>query len=259
MNRTMALISLAAAFALQGCGVSMTGNISHDRAVQSHVHQVVPLARNGAVEVHNVSGDVRISTWNRPSVGVDAVIYGATAQDVGNTEVDVHRDGDTVVIRTQYPHGGGFGQSSGASVDYRVRLPSTAAVNVANVDGTIAVAGVANTVNAANVSGDVTVTGSGGDLKLATTSGDIDARAASVLGNGRIDIASVSGTLHLHVPRSTSASVSAASISGDFTSDFPLQSNKGTIGVKAAGTLGSGGATIKLASVSGSIELQATK
>ncbi|HEY8296678.1 MAG TPA: DUF4097 family beta strand repeat-containing protein [Candidatus Baltobacteraceae bacterium] len=254
MNSIAPVAVASLTLALLGCS-SLANEISHDRSVQSHVHRVLALPATGNLNVKNVAGSVNVVAWNAPRAQVDAVVYGRSIDEIRNTAVDVHLDGDSLVVETTYPHDG----ASGASVDYTIHVPAGAGVRVANVAGDIAVDGTHAAVEVADTSGNVVVRNVDGDLKIATTAGNADASVLDIAAGGRVSVSTVSGSVRLHVPRSTSARVTAGSVAGSFSSDFPVRSKRDFVGVSASGTLGSGAATIHIETVSGSIALLASK
>jgi DUF4097 and DUF4098 domain-containing protein YvlB len=67
----------------------------------------------------------------------------------------------------------------------------------------------------------------------------------------------VNGSVSIALPSSTNARVKASTVHGDIHSDLPLKVDKPQYGPGASmdSTLGSGGATIELESVNGSIYL----
>ncbi|MGZ3498361.1 MAG: DUF4097 family beta strand repeat-containing protein [Vulcanimicrobiaceae bacterium] len=260
MKRAALALAVLATMFLTDCAGSFAGSISRDRTVQVQTHQSIAIAPTGSVHVQNVSGTINIIGWNQPRMQLDAVTYGATKLDVDKTHIRVHQDGDMLDVKTDYDRNGIFSpSSSGASVDYTLHVPNGAAVSVGNVQGDVDVNGISNAVTLADVSGNIRATNIDGDAKISTTSGDIDAGVLHVGGTRRVDVASVSGSVRLHVPRSSSAQLTAASISGDFTNDFGISPEHRTVGIAAKGTLGSGDGRIHVATVSGSIAVLAQK
>ena len=260
MKRAVLALALFSTMVLTGCVGSMAGNISHDRTVQVPTHKSIAIGPTGTVHVENISGTIDVIGWNQPRVQLDANTYGATREDVDSTQILIDQDGESLNVRTKYLHNGLFVSSAhGASVDYTLHVPRGASVSIQNVQGNIDVNDITSSVTLVDVAGDIRATDISGDAKMSTTAGNIDAGVQNVAGTRRVDIASVSGSIRLHVPRTTSAEVTAASISGDFTNDFGISPQQRTVGIAAKGTLGSGDARIHMATVSGSIALLAQK
>ena len=86
--------------------------------------------------------------------------------------------------------------------------------------------------------------------------GDVKASLSNA-GKFRVKLNVVNGTIALSLPASTSARLKASTVRGDIHSDLPVQVEKSKYapGATVDSTLGSGGATIELDSVNGSIYL----
>jgi DUF4097 and DUF4098 domain-containing protein YvlB len=65
----------------------------------------------------------------------------------------------------------------------------------------------------------------------------------------------VNGAINLGLPASPNAEVSASTVNGGISTDFPLQVKGKFVGHQLDGTLGSGGTHIELSNVNGSIRL----
>lgn len=108
--------------------------------------------------------------------------------------------------------------------------------------GRIKVGQVAGSLTANSLSGDVRCDAAGGSIAIATTSGAIQAAAAKNV--ERISLASTSGRVNLEVPRSSSFSFSARTMSGKLSAPFseklsrPLSDNgliQGVVGEAVSG------------------------
>jgi DUF4097 and DUF4098 domain-containing protein YvlB len=108
-------------------------------------------------------------------------------------------------------------------------------------------------VEARTVNGGVTVV-TGGRARGATVNGSVDVTM------GRADhdmkFETVNGQIVVRLPEGTNANVRAATVNGDIQTDFPL-TVQGRFGRRSLeGTLGSGGRTLELSTVNGSIHLR---
>jgi DUF4097 and DUF4098 domain-containing protein YvlB len=122
--------------------------------------------------------------------------------------------------------------------------------------GRIKVGQVAGSLAANSLSGDVRCDAAGGSIAITTTSGAIQAATAKNV--ERISLASTSGRINLEVPRSSSFSFSARTMSGKLSAPFsekltrPLSDEKLIQGV--VGEAGSGG-SIGIKTTSGAIKV----
>jgi len=69
----------------------------------------------------------------------------------------------------------------------------------------------------------------------------------------------VNGSLTVSLPESASTEVKARTVNGDISTDFPLTVRGRMVGRKLDGTLGSGGRSLSLETVNGSIALRKGK
>jgi Putative adhesin len=151
-----------------------------------------------------------------------------------------------------------------------------AKVSAKSVSGDLTLDGVAGSVDAKTVSGDLEARGLDGDLVFNSVSGDLTL-AGGMLGrldaktvSGRvtadielrdgagIKVATVSGDVAVRLPGCCSARVDLRSTSGRVRSGFDaMDSAAGTRPAVVTGTLGSGSASITVASMTGDISLLA--
>lgn len=73
--------------------------------------------------------------------------------------------------------------------------------------------------------------------------------------SGVIELESTNGKVNVALPSDTKASINASTVRGDIINDFGLHASNGLTGSEMRGKLGDGGATIKLTSLNGAIEI----
>ena len=108
------------------------------------------------------------------------------------------------------------------------------------------------------MSGDIYVSTS--DLADAVTvSGSIDVAMGRADWRGDLDFRTVSGDITISFPASLETDVEFESLSGDMDSDFPItitSRRNRWIGGKISGTIGEGGRSLSLKTVSGDVRLR---
>jgi len=256
MKRTITVLTCG--LFLAGCNVDFGngGNITSSRNVHQAVRQSFATSANPSVSVDNVAGDITVTGWSQPRVRIDVDKYGENQSDLANSEIVIDHSSDDVSIKTQYARSGPQ-RRRGGQVYYTLHVPQGAQLKIRNVSGAESVSGVAGKLDAETVSGKITADSLTSDTNAQTTSGRISLTFVKAPQNGSIKAETVSGRVTLTVPANISATVDAGSVSGDFSSDFPsVRPEKRDVGSKASGTIGSGGTTIKLGTVSGGIELR---
>src|SRR5207248_10366217 len=65
-------------------------------------HHTYSLAPNGELSLGNVNGGVKISTWDRSEVQVEAVKYARTEERLANIEIEVDSRPDELHIKTRF-------------------------------------------------------------------------------------------------------------------------------------------------------------
>jgi DUF4097 and DUF4098 domain-containing protein YvlB len=181
---------------------------------RAEFHETYDLNPGGTVSVGNVSGYIRVTSWDENRVRVDAVKRARRSEDLSLVEIQVNARPDRVEIRTSYPR---F-RSSNVSVDYDVKVPRSAVINSLNsTSGEITVIGPVARLSARSTSGGVTAQNIHGDANLSTTSGQIaaervDGALTIITTSGELQISDVSAQLNA---RSTSGSIRAFRVKDD--------------------------------------------
>jgi hypothetical protein len=180
-------------------------------------------------------------------------------------------------------------------VDYDVHVPFDTELDLRAVSATVGVAGTRGAYKVRSVSGRIDVKDVKGDADLGSVSGDIEAtgilgrvHVEEVSGNARLagevnalhaktvsgdvelaaplragssyDARSVSGNLNLRIPRSTAATISVRGVSPTVHSELTgtvIRNHSGPGHREWEGQLGSGGASVRLQTVSGNLYLRA--
>ncbi len=147
-----------------------------------------------------------------------------------------------------------------------------------SVNGTVEVSGASKRVHVEAVNGDVTLKGVGGRIEASTVNGRLRFEGGAlerasfetvsgpllVVGElhpqARVELQTVSGTIELALPAATQARFEASSFSGEIknelSADQPSRRSKFTGERELSFTLGNGGATVDLQSLSGQILLR---
>lgn len=137
------------------------------------VEETFAIAPEGTVQVQNEFGEIRIETWDDPSVGLSvAILVGAQNQAdavaVANEITPlVEQTDDRISVRTHYPDPGVYGTVP-AEVNYIVRVPRGVHVMTTNTFGDTIVTGVTGTL---------VIDSRFGHVDLADIGGTVQARA----------------------------------------------------------------------------------
>lgn len=166
---------IAAAAALLGAGASA--------AAAQQVNQSVAADPTGTVEVHAVSGQIRVTGWTRNQVQVTGQLSGA------GERVEVEDEGGNVVVRVVYPRGH---SSSNRDLRLDVRVPVRNDVEVNTVSADAVAEGLEGDLEVHSVSGAIRIANNRSrEIGADTKSGTVDVIADA----DRVEANSVSGSV----------------------------------------------------------------
>ncbi len=222
--------------------------------------QIYSLNLNGKVKASNISGDIKVNTWESPQVRLVAIKTADNAERLKEIELKIESTADSFSVKVKYPNhekngDGNWKEYGRMEVEYELTVPRTAVLEkISSVSGDISINGSENQTNASTVSGDVNGSGLGGTAKLSSVSGTVEADFGSVAAGSDIRLNSVSGAVNLKLPSYAGAVVKASTVSGKISNDFGLAVDEGKyVGSSMNGTFGDGSVSVKLSTVSGRI------
>ena len=222
--------------------------------VTQEFHKTVPLSADGRVSLSNINGDVEITGWNKNEVQIDAVKTARDQQRLDEARIDVNAGSSSVKIETHYPSH--LFNNNPASVHYTLHVPQNARLDKIDlVNGSLTVQQLSGDIEANLVNGKVRASDLAGTADLATVNGSVEANYTALNNVREIKLKSVNGAVNLLLPQSPNADVSASTVNGSISTDFPLTVKGHWVGKNMSGTLGSGGVHIELENVNGSIHV----
>jgi len=228
--------------------------------LREEFHQTYPLDKQGKVQLENVNGDVRIVTWDREEITVEAIKRGKKQQHLDEVKIEVDAKADHIRLKTKYPDSKlRRDKDNSVTVDYVLTVPKQSRLERINtVNGGIEIAMVRGDVEASSVNGNVTADGLAGQVELSTVNGSVKAAFAQL--KKSVSLKSVNGSVTVALPPETNAKVSAHTLTGGINSDFALQAKKHfPIGQNLDGKLGEGGPAVNLSTVNGAIRIDRSK
>jgi DUF4097 and DUF4098 domain-containing protein YvlB len=200
---------------------SAQGKVKHEEKFE----KTESLARDGKVEIRNISGDVEVMTWDRGDVKIDALkISKASSLEkakeyASKVKIVVSREDGILKVETKYPKPSIKGMS--VSVDYKVMIPSQAAIGAKSVSGNVSLENVGGKAVAETKSGDVTVKGAENGANAETVSGNVLAEDVKngvycKTASGDVDAKNITGNADLNC---VSGDVTGENIRGDVEAD----------------------------------------
>jgi len=222
--------------------------------LREEFHQTYPLSKQGTVSLDNVNGNVRIVTWDRDEIQVDAIKRAKKQEHLDRMKIEVDAKADRIRIKSKQSSSRSDRDNT-ASVDYTLTVPKQSRLDkISTVNGAVEITNVSGDVEAGSVNGPVMATGLVGEVELSTVNGSLKAGFAEL--KRPASLKSVNGSVTAVVPANTSADVSANTVNGGIENDFSLTATKHfPVGRSLDGKLGEGGSKLRISTVNGGIHL----
>jgi hypothetical protein len=141
------------------------------------------------------------------------------------------------------------------AVRFTVYLPRGVKIDVSTVNGEVIIDCASAPVVANTLNGKILVHTSVGPVTASTVNGSIEASMDALTG-GDIELGTVNGAVTAVLPAKLNAVVDASTVNGRVETDFPLEIAGKLSPRHLRGTIGSGGMTLKLNTVNGSVMLR---
>lgn len=217
------------------------------------------------LEIKGIIGGI---TASRSATGIALVtatkIGGADSPSTVEIEVVDHDEGVTLCavypdVSGQPPNecGPGTGgnlnnHGNDVEVSFTVTVPTGVEFVGGTVTGSVQATGLRSDAFVSSVTGSVSVSTTG-IAEASSVTGSVDASLGATDWGRDLTFATVTGGVDVEIPAASNAQVDASVVTGTVTSDFPLtQASPG----RFEGTIGTGGPTLTLSTVTGSVRLR---
>jgi hypothetical protein len=140
------------------------------------------------------------------------------------------------------------------AVRFTVHLPKGVPIEASTVNGGLDIDGVSAPVEATTVNGRIAVNTSKGPVQATTVNGSIEANMQDLI-EGDVRLTTVNGSVTAGLPLQINANIDAETVNGRVETDFPVKIVGKISPRHLRGTIGTGGRTLKLVTVNGSITL----
>lgn len=233
------------------------------------VSKTLPLAAGESVRVETYKGTVKVTTWDKAEVAVDARIEADDscgslkdmARWVDQTRVVIEKRHGGVSITSDYDAiehvSGWFGScTSRPFVRYTIHMPKDAPLRIKDYKSDLIVKDLAADLDVNTYKGHLDVTGLSGGLKIETYKGEVNAGIVRLAGDVRAE--TYKGSIVLHLPGAAGFELSAESGRGSLNVEFPAETGRGSHrrGLVAKGAVNGGGPRVSLRTDKGSLALR---
>lgn len=236
--------------------------VASAETAQERFEQTYAFSAGQRLSLSNTNGDIFVEPWDRNEIQVSATKRvktrsGDANQALEELRIEVEVDSAGVDIDTVYPSWRRlFGWSNvSASVDYDIRLPRQANLEVRTVNGEIEITGLAGEIRLRSTNGGIAVFDSAGSVNAATTNGGIKVELDEVAGRG-MEFETTNGGIRVDLPSSVRASVRARTTNGSIETDFPVTVQGTFRRNRLEGDINGGGPAIDLRTTNGSIRIR---
>jgi hypothetical protein len=238
------------------------------------------IARGKSVEIRGINGDIDAGRAQGNQVEVVAHKH-ARRGDPAEVRIDVVEHDGSVTVCARYPttlrtsigrrargvngegqnvcQQGDEGRTSvrdnDVVVDFTVRVPEGVRLIARTVNGGIGAASLRSDVEAYTVNGRIKLSTTG-VASAETVNGSIEASLEAAKWNEPLDFRTVNGSITIDLPAGAAAELRAETLNGDITSDVPVTIRTLRRGRRVAGTIGSGGKELHVATINGGIRLR---
>jgi hypothetical protein len=229
------------------------------------VNRTVALHANGLVEIETHKGSIRVTTWDRQEVEIQARIEAEPGTDMDRrrfdgTEVRIDSTPDSVRIKTYYPDFNwccSFDNGTNPEVRYTIRMPKTARLNIRDHRSDTEVTGLQGELDLTTHRGSAHLRGLGGALHLDTYRGDAQVEFSSFTADSSVK--TYRGSIELSMPKSSRLDLKTNSgRRGSIYTDFTVVSRAvNRKGESAHGAVNGGGPLLRIDAERGEVQIHA--
>lgn len=259
--------SLVTAALLAAVAVPATAGAQDDRQRERNAFQWSgQIPQNAVLRVRNINGRINVvaASGSEASVTADKTWRRGEPERV---RIEMVRDGENVTVcAIWHPnvrcdaegyHGSGRTEGSNdVAVEFNVQIPRGVNLQVNTVNGGVSVEGATGRVNARTVNGGVRVASSSGPVEANTTNGSIEATMGATTLTDDLSFRTTNGSITLTLPPAINAQLQMRTVNGTLNSEFPITISGRMSPRQLNATLGSGGRTLELRTVNGSIRIR---
>lgn len=228
-------------------------------AADRRIHRSLDLTASGRLSLSSHNGTITITTWNRPTVDIDARIEDVgNADDVNAVQVEIEGGGNSVRVETNYDRiperYSWFGiDRELPPVHYTISVPATSALEITDHNADVRITGMQGDVRVSAHNGSVELVDQGGAANIDAHNATI--RAAFTRFDRNSSFETHNGEITLRLPSAARFNVNASGHHLDFESDFPVTAHRFARDEYVGGVNG-GGPELRISTHNGGVRLR---
>lgn len=242
--------------------------------IRERFEKTYPLQSGGEFRLKNTNGAVRIISWDRNEVKIEAekIVRARSREEaeriMKEIEINVRESASLIDVDTRLPrrNDGGFwdwvfngGSGTSVEVKYWIIVPAQINLTAESVNGEVRAQDISGRADLETTNGRVEVINASGSVNAETTNGAIDVSLKKVTPGESMRFSTTNGRIEAEFPPDFAADISASTTNGHVDCDFPMTvqgrirrtSLEGRIGSESASSLG----RVTLRTTNGSIRI----
>jgi DUF4097 and DUF4098 domain-containing protein YvlB len=236
--------------------------------------KTLPFKEGSLLSVSNENGNVEIEVWNKNEIEIIAhKKVRASDSDLAekmmeNLQIEIEENRGTLEVKTRYPKnsgdkGGLFGwifgkNSNNCSVEYKIRIPEKADLNIETTNGNVEVKEVSGRIRMETTNGEVLAKEINGLVRCKTTNGSIKVDFEKIPIEDDMFFKTTNGSIRLYLPENYGGYVDLKTTNGKVESDFHVKDVNYKKRTHLKGQINSGESEITCSTTNGSIYLYST-
>lgn len=228
-GRLLLLTRKSAPFAFITPLMMLSSCVGDFARVQQDFHYSYTMQPGGHLDVETRNGSIDIVGWDRNSIDVAGTKYAPDDSELQEVRIKVNVSGNTALISTESPNGGGLWGNYGAN--YTIHVPSNTAVTRArSTNGRVSAEDLTAGGSLNSTNGHISLNRDTGNFDVHTTNGSIEFEDCSGMERAETTNGGVRGTLR-------AGAFDAHSVNGPI--DFTLSKPQSDEELRASTTNGS--------------------
>jgi hypothetical protein len=222
------------------------------------IHKTAVLDANGRLSIDTHNGSVTVTTWDRPSVDIQARVIDeamVSDADIKATDVRVSGSGSSVHIETDYSAlgwGVGLWEGNRPRVQYTIAMPAGAALKVTTHNASTRVTGLRSDVDVESHNGSIDIADHQGAATIDTHNGHVRIAFNRFGRNSRIS--THNGPIDVRIPGGSQFHFDADGHHLRFDSDFAA-TTRSIDRDRFVGDVNGGGPELRVTTHNGSVRL----